>query len=262
MPQEANRTARIEARIAPEALAIVRRAAELQGRSVSDFVVAAAQEAAERTVAETQIIRLSVEDQRAFAEIDPEPAAAQRGATTRGGRLSDADQGRFVTAPFSVAALGSAHDRKAFSCGVAALDRYLHELATQDMRRRISNCFVACDVQGTIAAYYTLAAAGFPLTDLPAEEARRLPRYPLLPAALIGRLAVDRRFQGRRLGGALLLDAARRTARAEPAIFALIVDAKDDAAAAFYAHHGFRPFAARPHTLYLPLATALAVLTR
>lgn len=68
MPSESNRTARIEARIAPDALAVVRRAAELQGRSVSDFVVAAAQEAANRTIEEAQLIRLSVEDQRQFAE--------------------------------------------------------------------------------------------------------------------------------------------------------------------------------------------------
>lgn len=79
MPQEPSRTARIEARIAPDALAVVRRAAELQGRSVSDFVVAAAQEAAHRTIEETQIIRLSVEDQRTFAEAilnPPQPAPA------------------------------------------------------------------------------------------------------------------------------------------------------------------------------------------
>ena len=77
MPQEPTRTARIEARIAPDALAIVKRAAEIQGRSVSDFVVAAAQEAAHRTIEETQIIRLSVEDQAAFAEavLNPPPLA-------------------------------------------------------------------------------------------------------------------------------------------------------------------------------------------
>ncbi|MFI5013077.1 MAG: DUF1778 domain-containing protein [Hyphomicrobiales bacterium] len=73
MPQVSTRTSRIEARIAPDALAVVKRAAEIQGRSVSDFVVAAAQEAAHRTIEETQLIRLSVEDQRAFAEaiLDP-----------------------------------------------------------------------------------------------------------------------------------------------------------------------------------------------
>jgi len=79
MSSEPNRTARIEARIAPDALMIVRRAAEIQGRSVSDFVVAAAQEAANRTIEAAQIIRLSVEDQRAFADAianPPPPSAA------------------------------------------------------------------------------------------------------------------------------------------------------------------------------------------
>jgi uncharacterized protein (DUF1778 family) len=79
MPQEPNRSARLEARIAPDALAVVKRAAEIQGRSVSDFVVAAAQEAAHRTIEETEIIRLSVEDQRLLAESllnPPEPSPA------------------------------------------------------------------------------------------------------------------------------------------------------------------------------------------
>ena len=86
MAQEPTRTARLEARIAPDALAVVKRAAEIQGRSVSDFVVAAAQEAASRTIEETQIIRLSVEDQRTFAEAilnPPEPTPALRRAFRR-----------------------------------------------------------------------------------------------------------------------------------------------------------------------------------
>jgi uncharacterized protein (DUF1778 family) len=90
MSQESNRSARLEARIAPDALAVVKRAAELQGRSVSDFVVAAAQEAAHRAIEETQIIRLSVEDQRRFAEAlvnPPEPNKALRRAFEHHRRL-------------------------------------------------------------------------------------------------------------------------------------------------------------------------------
>lgn len=158
---------------------------------------------------------------------------------------------------FTVESLGVAHDRKGFSCGVPALDRYLHELATQDFRRRISNCFVARDDAGTIAAYYTFAATSLPLSDLPPEETRRLPRYGVLPAGLIGRLAVDQRFRGRRLGSALVIDAARRAAAAAPAIFALVVDAKDHDAVTFYLHLGFQCFVGRPMSLYLPIATAL-----
>lgn len=83
MPQERTRTHRIEARITPEALTVIKRAAEIQGRSVSDFVVAAAQETAARTIEKTQIIRLSVEDQHAFAEAilnPPEPGSALKRA--------------------------------------------------------------------------------------------------------------------------------------------------------------------------------------
>ena len=75
MPQQASRSARIEARIAPDALLVVRRAAELQGRSISDFVVAAAQEIAHRTIDEAQVIRLSLEDQQRFVELLLKPPA-------------------------------------------------------------------------------------------------------------------------------------------------------------------------------------------
>jgi GNAT superfamily N-acetyltransferase len=86
--------------------------------------------------------------------------------------------------------------------------------------------------------------------DLPPEVTKRLPRYAALPAVRIGRLAVDRKFWGRGLGGALLADALRRVLLAPPAVFALLVDAKDDRAVAFYEHHG----------LFLPIATAEKIL--
>jgi len=161
---------------------------------------------------------------------------------------------------FRIEALAATHDRRSFSSGVEPLDRYLRELANQDIKRRVSNCFVALDAAGVIAGYYTFAATSLPLTELSAEQAQRLPRYPLLPAGLIGRLAVDRRFREQRLGGALIMDAAARAARGDPAIFALIVDAKDDSAASFYEHYQFRRFVSRPQSLYLPIATALRAL--
>jgi GNAT superfamily N-acetyltransferase len=161
-----------------------------------------------------------------------------------------------LTEPFTFAPLGPAHDRAGFSCGVPALDRYIRELASQDVRRRVSNCFVAVDVAGKLAGYYTLAATSLPLPELTAEHARRLPRYAAFPACLVGRLAVDQTFQGHGLGSAMLVDAMARALRAEPAIFAMIVDAKDEAALRFYLHHGFQSFAGQPMSLYLPLAEA------
>jgi len=166
-----------------------------------------------------------------------------------------------VTPPFRLEVLGREHDRAGFACGEPVLDRYFSTRATQDIRRRIANCFVAIDLAtGNVAGFYTIAAASIPMVDLPAEEARRLPRYPTIPAVRIGRLAVDRRFQGRGVGAALLADAAQRCMQAPPAVFTLLVDAKDDTAVRFYEHHGFRGLAGAPRTLFLPLATAEKIL--
>jgi GNAT superfamily N-acetyltransferase len=165
-----------------------------------------------------------------------------------------------VSAGFVIAPLAAAHDRQAFSCGAEPLDRYLQTQASQDIRRHIANCFVAWrGDSNVIAGYYTLSAASIPLSDLAEAQARKLPRYPVLPAALIGRLAIDRRYQGQGLGAALLFDAIARAIRADAAVFALLVDAKDEAAARFYRHHGFAAFAASPARMFLPVATARQV---
>ncbi len=162
---------------------------------------------------------------------------------------------------FRIEPLGAGYDRTGFSCGVEPLDRYLKTLASQDTRRRVSNCFVALpDGAGAIAGFYTLAATSIPVQDLPAGETRRLPRYPVLPAVLIGRLAVDQRYKGLQLGAALLFDAILRALRADPAVLTVVVDAKDDTAAAFYRHHGFQPFSSRPSCLFLPTGAAAKLL--
>jgi ribosomal protein S18 acetylase RimI-like enzyme len=157
--------------------------------------------------------------------------------------------------PFEIGLLGK-EDRSDFYCGSEPLDRYFKTQASQDVRRRVSVCYVALEkATGRIAGNYTLSAADVPVSDLPPEVARRLPRYPSVPAARIGRLAIDRRFQDRGLGGALLLNAAMRALRSEIAVFALAVDAKDDEAAAFYRRHGFTAFASNPLQLIAPIET-------
>jgi len=159
---------------------------------------------------------------------------------------------KFLFTPF-----GEAHERSTFHCGEEALDRYFQKQVTQDIRRRITNCFVPVEREsGEIAAYYTLSASGIPLTDLPLEETKRLPRYPVIPAVRIGRLAVNEKFQGRGLGASMLMNAAHRTMQDAAAAFALLLDAKNDWAMAFYEHHGFRVLASQPRTLFLPLSTA------
>ena len=159
--------------------------------------------------------------------------------------------------PFRVTLLDSAADRNSFDSGSAPLDAYFQRQVTQDIRRRVTTCFVALTDEDRVAGYFTLASASMLLAELPASVAKKLPRYPLVPAVRMGRLAVDREYRGRGLGGALLADALDRATRAEIAAFALLVDAKDDAAAAFYRHHGFVALPNAGMTLFLPLATSL-----
>ena len=159
------------------------------------------------------------------------------------------------TAPFQLSPLDTAHDRAGFNSESEPLNRYLREHATQDVRRRVAACFVTLSDRQRIAGYYTLASASVLLADLPAIIGKKLPRYPSVPTVRMGRLAVDQEFKGRGLGGALLADALTRATRSEIAAFALMVNAKDEAAAAFYAHHGFIALPDSPLTLFLPLAS-------
>lgn len=158
-----------------------------------------------------------------------------------------------MTTAFRIVPFDPALERSRFSCGAEPLDRYFRQQVTQDLRRRVTACFVALTTDQRVAGYYTLASAGVLLGDLPDKLAKKLPRYPSVPAVRMGRLAVDRAFKKQGLGGALLADAVLRARRSEIAAYALVVDAKDEAATAFYRHHGFIPFASQPRTLFLQL---------
>jgi GNAT superfamily N-acetyltransferase len=161
-------------------------------------------------------------------------------------------------APFVIGPLSSKHDRSSFTCGVEPLDRYFHQQASQDIRRRIATCFVIADAAtGAIAGYYTLAATNVQLRDLPEAIASKLPRYATIPAVLVGRLAVATSFQGRKLGAVLLGDAVIRTAIADIATFAIVVDPKDDNAHRFYRHHGFIELPQPERRMFIPVETAL-----
>ena len=147
------------------------------------------------------------------------------------------------------------HSRAAFSCGEPRLDSYLQRYATQDRSRHLASVFVLADSDGTIAAFYTLNAAGVEREVLPPGTVRG--PYDTIPATLLGRLAVDRRYQGRRLGDLVLLNALFRALRqsAQVAAALVIVDAIDERAARLYGRGGFAPLPEAPSRLYLPMAT-------
>ena len=154
--------------------------------------------------------------------------------------------------------LGSQHDRGDFQCGNGVLDRYLRQQAGQDLRRHAAVPFVLVDPgTGGVAGYYTLSAYLIAAGELPAAIARRLPRYPNVPATLLGRLAVDRRYQGRGWGALLLVDALRRSWQGsqEVASLVVVVDAIDEAARDFYLCFGFIPFPGQAFKLFIPMDT-------
>lgn len=152
--------------------------------------------------------------------------------------------------------LGSHHNRAAFESGVEPLDRYLHTSAGQDAKKRVAAPFVLLDrTSGNVAGYYTLSATSINLGDLPTAITKKLPKYPVVPAILLGRLAVDKNYRGKRLGEMLLMDALNRCLRSEIAAMAVVVDALDDSACSFYEHYQFIRFPDYPNRLFLPMTT-------
>ena len=153
-------------------------------------------------------------------------------------------------------------DVAAFRCGQPALDTYIQRYASQDVRRNLARVFTATplDDPRRLAGYFTLSAGSVRCADLPAVLNRKLPRYPV-PVALLGRLGVDSRFQGQGLGSILLADACHKVVAASVAlaVAGIVVDAKDESAAAFYRHFGFQELPGHPGRLLLP-AASIAVL--
>ena len=152
--------------------------------------------------------------------------------------------------------LDNVHDKPGFQCGVVSLDTYIKKQARQDVKRRVSRVFVATrvDQPNSILGYYTLSTLSIELSQLPQALARKLPRYPV-PAALLGRLAVNQVSQGHGVGKMLLIDAIKRTLAVsdEIAIYAMVVDAIDERAQHFYEQFGFSLLSSKKQRLFLSL---------
>jgi GNAT superfamily N-acetyltransferase len=155
-------------------------------------------------------------------------------------------------------ALGKQHDRKRFDCGVPVLNDYLARFAVQDIRRKTAAVFVLCPAESPsrIAGFYSLCSTSIALVELPPDLVRKLPRYPDVPAILIGRLARDKVFPG--IGSLLLADALTRCVRVarEIAATVIVVDAKDAQARRFYKKFGFLRLPHLGQRMFLPMATA------
>ncbi len=138
--------------------------------------------------------------------------------------------------------LSTTHVRENFSCGKEILDNYLHRQAKQDVKRKVSACFILSDDGIKVKGYYTLSNTSINRDLLPASIIKKLPpSYKDLPATLLGRLAVDTSFKGQGIGTMLLMDALKRSFDNLTTIAstAVIVDPLDEEAIAFYQHFGF-----------------------
>jgi ribosomal protein S18 acetylase RimI-like enzyme len=154
--------------------------------------------------------------------------------------------------------LGNQHDRTQFDCGVSILNDYLTKYAKQDVKRKASAVFVLVNRADPkrVIGFYTLCATSVLLSELPEELTKKLPRYPEIPAILVGRLARDIHFPG--VGGWLLSDAIARCVRVASDIAAslIVVDSKGDAATRFYEKFGFLSLPKLDGRLFLPMQTA------
>jgi ribosomal protein S18 acetylase RimI-like enzyme len=149
-------------------------------------------------------------------------------------------------------------DRAGFESGNEKIDFYFRNTVSQDVKRRYAACYVLVEREsGKLAGFYTLSSNAIPLMEIPVELAKKLPRFPTVPAVLIGWLGRDSGFRGQNIGPLLLYDAIARIASSPVGAYAVFADAIDEDAEAFYRKHRFTPFANRPRSLFLPLATAI-----
>jgi predicted GNAT family N-acyltransferase len=151
---------------------------------------------------------------------------------------------------------GRRHVRSGFCCGKDSLDNYIGKQASQDLKRRVSTVFVLIDdPELNILAYYTLSSYTVDIAVLDEALAKRWPRYPQLPATLLGRLAVDNRQKGKRFGELMLMDALKKglAASTHVASLAVIAEVLDERALSFYIKYGFQQFRQDPMKLYLSM---------
>ncbi len=156
---------------------------------------------------------------------------------------------------FSIRPLDGTVNLNNFDCGSEPLDRYIRRYASQDVRKNLSRVFVATPYEDSsqLAGFFTLSAGSVTCLSLPESFAKKLPRYPI-PVALIGRLAVDKKFQGKGLGSIMLIDACKKVIQASGAlaVVGIVVDAKDERSISFYDHFGFVPLVGQTGRMLLP----------
>lgn len=165
---------------------------------------------------------------------------------------------RTDTSNYCITHLERKHIKNKFHCGIEVLDDYIKTQASQDIKKNVAVTYVmtALDSEQVIG-YYTLSSIGVIAKELPDDIIKKLPRYPVLPGILIGRLARDKAFYGKEIGQYLLIDALKRSVEisVQLGMVAVIVDAKNDKAVTFYESFGFLRFPDNQRRLFISVGT-------
>jgi len=148
------------------------------------------------------------------------------------------------------------YDRTKFDCGVETLNKYIKEQVSTQVKIKSAACFLAISEDDQIVGYYTVSASSMPLKDLSEELRKKMPRYPSVPVFLIGRLAIDKLFKGKGLGGGLLIEALLKCLELseEVGACAVVVDVNNDEAKQFYQKYDFKAFEDNPNSMYIPMS--------
>ena len=163
---------------------------------------------------------------------------------------------------FSIEIFNKKYNRTEFNCNSERLNKYLQEQVTSNIKQNIAICYLALNNQQKIIGYYTLSSCSLLLNNLPDELKNKLPRYPTIPAVLMGRLAVDINYQGKKIGASLLADALKRCINSGIGAYALVVDVIDEKAKQFYLNYGFIECIDNPHTLFFIISNAKTLINR
>lgn len=159
---------------------------------------------------------------------------------------------------YTITRLEKKHYKTEFNCGIEVLNEYLKTQASQDMKKNVTVSYVlTIDESNQVLGYYTLSSIGIMAGELPQDIINKLPRYPILPGILIGRLARDSNYRGKEIGLYLLIDALKRSLSISNQLgsVAVIVDAKNEKAKTFYKNFGFTEFPDNDRRLFLSMGT-------
>jgi uncharacterized protein (DUF1778 family)/predicted GNAT family N-acyltransferase len=254
-----SKTERLEARVSSDQKNLFKRAAELHGTSLSDFVVIKMQEAATETITRFDTLRLRDQDREVFVNAllnPPKPTEFGKAAAARYKERMGLWLDEPVAKPeFVFEPLGDSHDRAAFSCGDENLASYLKTRARQDVAKNLAAVFIMTQDSKTILGFYTLSQYSIDLGQIPPALSQKLTKHHQVPATLLGRLgrSIDHAKKG--FGETLVMDALRRSFvnAQQVGSWAVVVDAKHEKSAAFFKQFGFTEFPLTPLRLFMTM---------